>query len=73
MMVKAGRITINPRYVAGMSWENTHYVNSSGRSVLTVRMHDGHEYRIEHTVQYMDGVDAYAVEKAIINATEEAG
>lgn len=64
-MIKAGHITINPAFVASMEWEGRWYMNGHGDSTLIIRMQDGHVHRIKHQPQYLDGVDAYQVEKAI--------
>jgi len=74
-MVRCGPdLTINPAFVASLSWERRHYFNSSGNSVLVIIMHDGAKHRVEHTHtgSGWGGVDAYAVERAIVDALETA-
>jgi len=68
MMIKAGNITINSAFVASMSWDRRHYVNGPGDSILVIRMHDGTEHRVKHEPHFLDGADAYQIEKAISEA-----
>lgn len=67
-MIRIGDLSINPAWVASTNIDRRHYMNGPGRSVLEIRMYDGHVHRIEDTSQYLDGVDIYAVEKNIADA-----
>lgn len=72
MLIRIGRHRhINPAYVVFMEWDRRFYANGSD-SALVITMHDGTQHRVEHQPGYLDGADAYAVEKAIL-AAQEAG
>lgn len=51
-----------------MQWERRYYTNGSGPSYLVITMISGAEHRIEHCPHYLDGIDAYAVEREIHEA-----
>lgn len=71
-MIRAGRdLLINPHHVMSMEWEQRHYANGPGDSVLLIRLVTGHTHRIKHEPHLWGGTDAYAVEKAICEATRE--
>jgi hypothetical protein len=68
-LVRAGRdLSIAANQVEAMHWERRDYMNGSGPSFLIVTMISGAEHRIEHCPQYLDGTDAYAVEREIHEA-----
>ena len=69
-MIKAGKTSINPAFVSHMTWEERSYMNASGSSTLVVAMMDGQTLRVPHEAYYLGGTDAYAVEKAILEAHE---
>jgi len=68
-MVNAGRyLILNAIHVESMEWDQQHYANGPGDSVLIIRMVTGKEHRIRHEPHYLGGTDARAVEKAICDA-----
>ena len=70
-MVCAGRdLLINPQHVMSMEWDRRHYANGPGDSALVIHLVTGKSHRVKHEPQYLDGTDAYAVEKAICAALE---
>lgn len=74
-MIEAGNIRINPQYVVSMEWEHRHYMSGPGESTLIVHMTGDRTYRIKHEAHYLNGVDAYEVERQItarINGKQES-
>lgn len=66
-------LSINPQAIASLSRNARYYMNGSGPTVLTIRMMDGEEHRIEHTPHYLDGNDVYAIERRIEDALAAEG
>lgn len=69
-MVKAGNLTINPARVQSMDWDQRFYMNGPGEQALIVTMVDGTRHRIKHEPQYLGGVNAYEVERKIMEELE---
>jgi len=49
-------------------WDHRHYANCGPDSSLIVTMNDGSEVSVRHEPQYLDGTDAYALERQILAA-----
>ncbi|MBZ4022185.1 hypothetical protein CKO11_06910 [Rhodobacter sp. TJ_12] len=62
---------INPAFVASLEWDRSNYAFGPSDSVLVITMHDGKEHLVRHQPWYLDGTDAYAVERQILASIEE--
>lgn len=72
-MIDAGAdLKINPAFVASLSWDRRSYFNGPGDSILVITMHDGtvHKVRHTHTGSGWGGLDAYAIERRIVEAVQ---
>lgn len=69
-MVKCGEVYLDPKRVSSMEWERRHYMNGPGESKLIITMENGVRHIIHHQPNLWGGVDAYAIEKQILEATK---
>lgn len=68
-LVKCGAdLWISRELVQSLEWDRRHYMNGPGSSTLVITMADGAVHRIKHEPGYLDGTDAYAIERALTNA-----
>lgn len=68
-MIRVSRdLSVNPQHVMSMEWERRHYAMGPGDSVLIIRMVTGHEHRVRHEPDYLDGTDCYRIEREISKA-----
>lgn len=68
-LVRCGAdLWLNRGLVQSLEWDRRHYMNGPGSSTLIITMSDGAVHRIKHEPGYLDGTDAYAIEKALTNA-----
>lgn len=63
-----GDLWLNRDLVQRLEWDRRHYMNGPGSSTLVITMADGAVHRIQHQPGYLDGTDAYAIERALTNA-----
>jgi hypothetical protein len=69
-MVKAGDQHINPVHVSHTAWDRRHYANGPGDSFLVVTMVWGEKIRIPHQPYNLGGIDAYEVERGIVEGVK---
>lgn len=68
-LVKCGPdLWVNKGLVQSLEWDRRHYMSGPGSSTLVITMADGAVHRVQHQVGYLDGTDAYAIERALTDA-----
>lgn len=72
-MIKAGSVWIDPSDVVLMEWDHRHYMNSGSDSCLVIKTRDGTTFHVPHQARFIGGIDAYAVEKQILEAKKMGG